>query len=184
MFRAIFEISTRCAGISAQEIMDFGSYKMAWSWLHKLRATMVRTDREPLGPFVQVWTGRISKCGDPILRSYLYEAAGVLLTCVQKWSALKAWGTRLAKRIGMRKPELLSRANSLSSCIGCGSTAPTDAYRRQSAFDVDPPTSSQPIMRRAQSPIAERTMNGKDSRGELDTPARNWRTASVKAYSS
>ena len=24
------------------------------------------------------WTGRISKCGDAILRSYLYEAAGVL----------------------------------------------------------------------------------------------------------
>jgi transposase len=49
------------------------------------------------------WTGRISKCGDPMLRSYLYEAAGVLLTRVQKWSGLKAWGMRLAKRIGMRK---------------------------------------------------------------------------------
>jgi transposase len=49
------------------------------------------------------WTGRISKCGDPMLRSYLYEAAGVLLTRVQKRSALKAWGMRLAKRIGMRK---------------------------------------------------------------------------------
>jgi hypothetical protein len=32
-----------------------------------------------------------------------YEAAGVLLTRVQKWSALKAWGMRVAKRIGMRK---------------------------------------------------------------------------------
>jgi transposase len=38
-----------------------------------------------------------------MLRSYLYEAAWVLLTRVQKWSALKAWGMRLAKRIGMRK---------------------------------------------------------------------------------
>jgi transposase len=26
------------------------------------------------------WTGRISKCGDKLLRSYLYEAANVLLT--------------------------------------------------------------------------------------------------------
>jgi transposase len=49
------------------------------------------------------WAGRISKCGDPMLRSYLYEAAGVLLTRVQKWSALKAWGMRVAKRSGMRK---------------------------------------------------------------------------------
>jgi transposase len=36
------------------------------------------------------WTGRISKCGDKMLRSYLYEAANVLLTRVAKWSALKA----------------------------------------------------------------------------------------------
>ena len=44
-------------GISAkdlQRIIGFGSYKTAWSWLHKLRAAMVRPDREPLGPFVQV----------------------------------------------------------------------------------------------------------------------------------
>src|SRR6516162_3956734 len=45
------------------------------------------------------WSGRISKCGDAMLRSYLFEAAGVLLTRVPKWSALKAWGdeTRQAK---------------------------------------------------------------------------------------
>jgi transposase len=52
------------------------------------------------------WTGRISKCGDAMLRSYLYEAAGVLLTRVTKWSALKAWGVRLAKRSGIRKAKV------------------------------------------------------------------------------
>ena len=30
-----------------------------------------------------------------MLRSYLFEAAGVLLTRVPKWSAVKAWGMRL-----------------------------------------------------------------------------------------
>lgn len=49
------------------------------------------------------WTGRISKCGDKMLRGYLYEAANVLLTRVAKWSALKAWGIRVAKRSGLRK---------------------------------------------------------------------------------
>jgi len=49
------------------------------------------------------WSGRISKCGDTLVRSYLFEAAGVLLTRVQKWCALKAWGLRLAKRSGMKK---------------------------------------------------------------------------------
>ena len=36
------------------------------------------------------WSGRISKCGDAMLRSYLFEAAGVLLTRVPNWSAVKA----------------------------------------------------------------------------------------------
>jgi len=52
------------------------------------------------------WTGRISKCGDKMLRSYLYEAANVLLTRVARWSALKAWGVRLAKRSGLRKAKV------------------------------------------------------------------------------
>jgi transposase len=52
------------------------------------------------------WTGRISKCGDKLLRSYLYEAANVLLTRVAKWSVLKAWGIRVAKRSGLRKAKV------------------------------------------------------------------------------
>ena len=52
------------------------------------------------------WTGRISKCGDKMLRTYLYEAANVLLTRIEKWSALKAWGIRLAKRSGLRKAKV------------------------------------------------------------------------------
>src|SRR6202171_1309864 len=52
------------------------------------------------------WTGRISKCGDKMLRGYLFEAANVLLTRVAKWSALKAWGIRLAKRSGLRKAKV------------------------------------------------------------------------------
>lgn len=47
--------------------------------------------------------GGISKCGDNLVRAYLFEAATTLLTRVEKWSALKAWGLRLAKRSGMKK---------------------------------------------------------------------------------
>ena len=49
------------------------------------------------------WTGRISKCGDAMLRSYLYEAANVLLTRITRWSSLKAWGVRIAKRRSLSK---------------------------------------------------------------------------------
>jgi transposase len=52
------------------------------------------------------WSGRISKCGDAMLRMYLFEAAGVLLTRVPKWSVLKAWGTKLTKRNGLRKAKV------------------------------------------------------------------------------
>ena len=52
------------------------------------------------------WTGRISKCGDAMVRTYLFEAAGVLLTRVPHWCALKAWGHRLWKRIGFKKAKI------------------------------------------------------------------------------
>jgi transposase len=40
------------------------------------------------------------------LRSYLFEAAGVLLTRVDKWCTLRAWGLRLAKRVGLKKAKV------------------------------------------------------------------------------
>jgi transposase len=52
------------------------------------------------------WSGRISKCGDAMVRTYLFEAAGVLLTRVAQWSKLKAWGHRLWKRIGFKKAKI------------------------------------------------------------------------------
>jgi transposase len=47
-------------------------------------------------------TGHISRCGDGLLRSYLFEAATVILQRYSRASQLKAWGLALAKRIGMR----------------------------------------------------------------------------------
>jgi transposase len=52
------------------------------------------------------WSGRISKCGDAMVRSYLFEAAGVLMTRVAQWCKLKAWGHRLWKRIGFKKAKI------------------------------------------------------------------------------
>ena len=48
--------------------------------------------------------GRVSKCGDAMMRAALYEAALVLLTgSRRRWSTLKAWGMSIAKRRGMQK---------------------------------------------------------------------------------
>ena len=50
--------------------------------------------------------GKISRWGDRLLRTYLFEAATVLLYRTKKWSSLKAWGMKLAKRIGMKKAKV------------------------------------------------------------------------------
>jgi transposase len=49
------------------------------------------------------WSGRISKLGDPLLRASLYEAAQVLMTRVARWSALRSWAMRVARRRGRSK---------------------------------------------------------------------------------
>jgi transposase len=47
--------------------------------------------------------GRISRCGDELARTALYEAAHTLLVRSRKWSSLRAWGMRLAKHRGMAR---------------------------------------------------------------------------------
>ena len=49
------------------------------------------------------YDGRVSKCGDAMMRTALYEAAQVLLTRTQKWSWLKAWAMQVARRRGAKK---------------------------------------------------------------------------------
>src|SRR5450830_1661857 len=49
------------------------------------------------------WSGRISRCGDEMMRVMLYEAAQSMLLHSKKWSWLKAWAMQIAKRRGMKK---------------------------------------------------------------------------------
>ena len=48
------------------------------------------------------WSGRISRCGDEMMRVMLYEAAQAMLRST-KWSRLKAWAMQIARRRGMKK---------------------------------------------------------------------------------
>src|SRR4051794_29990324 len=47
-------------------------------------------------------SGRISRCGDEMMRAMLYEAAQSMLRS-KKWSWLKAWAMQIARRRGMKK---------------------------------------------------------------------------------
>lgn len=48
-------------------------------------------------------SGRISRCGDTLARTLLYEAAVVILTRVKRASSLKDWAQVIAKRSGAGK---------------------------------------------------------------------------------
>jgi len=47
--------------------------------------------------------GGISRCGDELARTALYEAAHSLLVRSRKWSVLRAWGMQVARRRGMAR---------------------------------------------------------------------------------
>ena len=62
--------------------------------------------------------GGVSKWGDRALRSYLYEAATVLLYRTKRWSKLKAWGEQLVRRIGSKKAHV-AVARKLAVILHC-----------------------------------------------------------------
>lgn len=56
-FRAMYWVTTQKNGASAlglQKVLGLGSYKTAWTWLHKLRRAMVRPGRDRLSGRVEV----------------------------------------------------------------------------------------------------------------------------------
>jgi transposase len=47
--------------------------------------------------------GRVSLCGDGMMRALLYEGAQTVLTRSVKWSWLKAWAMKIAKNRGLKR---------------------------------------------------------------------------------
>ena len=51
-------------------------------------------------------TGGISKAGDAMVRSALYEAANVILNRASRFSTLKRWAIEVGKRRGMKRAKV------------------------------------------------------------------------------
>ena len=60
-------------------------------------------------------SGRISRCGDEMMRVMLYEAAQSMLRS-KKWSWLKAWAMQIARR---RNVSTILRQPSVEFKLGC-----------------------------------------------------------------
>jgi transposase len=52
------------------------------------------------------WTGQITKVGDAMVRTALFEAANTMLSRVTRFSALKAWAMRVAKLRGLKRAKV------------------------------------------------------------------------------
>ena len=72
-----------------------------------------------------------AQLGSCVVDRYLFEAAGVLLTRVPKWSALKLGGRGSPSARGPARPGLPSRVSLQSFCTACGSTEPSSTGRRR-----------------------------------------------------
>jgi transposase len=68
----------------------------------QFKSKMKRGDQLPLTVNLSP-DSRISKCGDTLARTLLYEAAVVILTRVKRASRLKDWAQAIAKRSGPGK---------------------------------------------------------------------------------
>ena len=51
-------------------------------------------------------TGGITRVGDTMVRTALYEAANILLSRVTRFSALKRWGMDVLKRRGAKRAKV------------------------------------------------------------------------------
>ena len=131
-FRAIWYVMGQKNGVSAlglQRVLGLGSYRTAWTWLHKLRRAMVRPGRDRLSGTVEVDETYIG--GEkPGKRGR--GAAGKTLVVI----AVEDKGNRLG-RIRLRRVADAS-ADSLTAAVKesvePGSTVRTDGWRGYAAL--------------------------------------------------
>lgn len=126
-FRAIWWVASQKNGASAkgvQRVLDLGSYKTAWVWMHKLRRAMVRPGRDRLSGTVEVDETYIG--GEkPGKRGRGAQGKALVAIAVED---------KAGQRIGRIRLSIIPDASSASltsfaqQCIKHGSTVRTDDW--------------------------------------------------------
>ena len=130
-FRAMWYVTNQKSGVSAlglQRTLGLGSYRTAWTWLHKLRAAMVRPGRDRLAGTVEVdetyW-------GGPKPGKHGRGAAGKTLIVVAAQVDGRQIGRIRLRRVADTSAPSLERA--VTAAVEPGSVVRTDglpSYRR------------------------------------------------------
>ncbi len=129
-FLAMWFVTSQKNGVSAlglQRVLGLGSYKTAWTWLHKLRRAMVRPGRDRLTGAVEVdeiYVGGREKSA----RGRETDAKSIVVAAVEK-------NGRGVGRIRLRRVEDVSAASLLSfvkDAVTPGTEVHTDGWRAYS----------------------------------------------------
>ena len=127
-FRAMWYVTSQKNGASAlglqRWVLGLGSYRTAWSWLHKLRRAMVRPDRDRLTGWVEVDETYLGGLEEGAAGRGVEDKALVII-------AAQADGKRIG-RIRMRvipDASAASLQSFIKDCIEPGSTVHTDGWQ-------------------------------------------------------
>jgi len=126
-FEALWQVTSQKYGASAlgmQRVLGLGSYRTAWTWLHKLRRGMVRPGRDRLQGVVEVDETFI---GGPRPGKRGRGAAGKVLVLIAAQEAAKGIGRIRLARIADASARSLEAA--ISAAIEPGSQVRTDDWK-------------------------------------------------------
>jgi len=133
-FSAIWFVTSQKDGASAlglKQVLGFGSYQTAWSWLHKLRTAMVRPGRDRLSGQIEVDETYIGGSGKGGKRGRGAERKEIVAIAVETHSP-KGFG-----RIRMRRiPDVSQQSllNFVCEVAEAGSEIRTDGWRGYSTL--------------------------------------------------
>ena len=126
-FEALWQVTSQKYGASAlgmQRVLGLGSYRTAWTWLHKLRRAMVRPGRDRLKGAVEVDETFI---GGPRPGKRGRGAAGKVLVLIAAQEAAKGIGRIRLARIADASAQSLEAA--ITAAIEPGSQVRTDDWK-------------------------------------------------------
>jgi len=132
-FRAIWYVTNQKNGASAlgvQRVLGLGSYRTAWSWLHKLRRAMIRPGRDRLAGTIEIDETYWGAVEEGVV-GRLTEKKALILVAAQHD------GSHKIGRIRMRQVSDLSRATLhafITENIEPGSVVRTDGLETYSGL--------------------------------------------------
>ena len=134
-FRAMWYVVSQKNGVSAlglQRILGLGSYRTAWTWLHKLRTAMVRPGRDRLAGTVEVDETYI---GGKTRGKRGRGARGKTLVVVAVEDKEEGIGRIRVRRVA--DASAMSLIGAVRDCIEPGSLIRTDDWRGYSGLSAD-----------------------------------------------